>query len=168
MTPLLPALPHDLLEVSDAMGKPFLLMPAQSVFAHSLPHKRVRVVVRDKQKRVCIVLRTDAQQWNLPGDCVYANESAEDAAQRILHTHLGLDTLPSLTLRESPESTTAPPAQTTLFVTAPCVHTLQPNTRHIAESRFVDRDAILDMQQRLSDILDQELVYMLDKGLLFS
>lgn len=155
----------NLLEVCDAAGKPLLLMPAASVRAQSIPYKKVHVALRDAQKRICLVRLNHDGQWRLPGDCVYANEAAEDAALRVLRSVLGLQEMPMLTRHKNT------PAQglvrPTVFVSSPCVYSVKPDARHIAEILFLDKDEIAGIQKHFAELLQDDLIYALEQSWIF-
>lgn len=154
------------LEVVDAQGVPLLLMAQQSVLEQALPHRQVRVALRDTQNRVLLVRTLDrdghATPWMLPGGCVQAGEACEDAAMRILEQELGLGGIPLLLWEHSRPNPL--PEHMALFhsISVPLAPRSMP--QYDQEFLFLDKDELHGLALHFPDLLAPALVRFIAKA----
>lgn len=155
------------MEVVDGADHPLLLTPENVVLTQNLPHRQVRVALRDLRGRVLLVRRVcpdgTSGPWSLPGGCVLAGESREGAALRILNHDLGITGVSVLPQGQGLSGENG----VTLFRTSSRANLITPRLQDIAEIMPLDKDEIMGLVKHFADLLSPSLKYFAREGYLF-
>lgn len=159
----------DMLEVVDSNNSPLLLMPQEQVLRLNLPHRRVLLIMQDKQGRIVLCRRPPCLScWGFAALCpVPAGASYEATASAALERDWALPAVPM-----QHKALWQPCAHNGGAFTACYVATL-PNllplcpASAIAESMLLDRDEVQGMANTLPHMLAPEVHWALSRTDLF-
>ena len=158
-----------LLEVVDNKDRPLLIMPGEQALNQHLPHRKVRVALRDTKGRLLLVRPSladgSAGQWTLPGTRTRAGESREDAALRALAEILGI-TQTEVRGTERREPSPACSGKTAFFTATLEEGAARMQTVGEGEVLFVDNDELQGLATHFPDLLMRELVQSIESGYL--
>jgi isopentenyl-diphosphate delta-isomerase len=162
-----------LVEVVDALGRPLLVMPAESVHRQGLNHKIILVLLYDLQGRLYLQKRATSKtvypgRWDLSATGhVQAGEAAMDAAVRELREELGVEPVSIKELCRVAACAETGHAFTTLFTTGRISAVPSPNPAEVAEGMFISADDLDATVTHFGEMLTPAVHWAYTNGFLF-
>lgn len=165
---------EQLQEVMDTTNRPVALLRQDEVHRQFLPHRAVQILVYNQENKLFLQKRSSRKRfypgrWDvsarghtLPG------EAAQEAAERILQSELGLETDKMILLRDLPSCPETGYEFVSVFMTPKISSVPAVNSDEVEDGYYFSSEELTCLIKGFRELLTPGLVTLWEAGLAFS